>query len=206
MKKNYLSLWMSVLLTASILMSCGGGSGNKQATDGFLGKLPAIVAEYQDSKDRLEAEEKAKAEKLKGKSADAVMKAMADLMEKDKKIKKQLEEDLKAEETILKNKEISTVNNNPSIEVTGLKVISYNDKAVRFKGIAVVKQALSDNWAKCQFQNKDGVMLQEANAFVEVPYEFGAKGAKEGTYDITVSFTFPNPNAGNLDKVVFVIN
>ncbi len=208
MKKNIYKTALTFGLGLGILffVSCGGNSGNSLPKNEYVGNVPSIVAEYNDDKAKLQAEEDKEAKNVNSMSKDELLKKMKEFAEKEKTIEEKMETALEAEKTALKGKELPVVNENPAVEVAGMKVHDINDKYVVFKGSISVKEELANTSIKCIMQDKDGNTIEEIEASINAPYEYGKNGASVGSYEITARIKIDKPESAKLAKMVFVSN
>jgi hypothetical protein len=96
------------------------------------------------------------------------------------------------------------VNNNPNVEVTALKLHDGSEKHASFQGTMLTKTMREGTYVKCQFQDKDGNVIQETSAYIKHAYSgWGKHEVPEGSYETTISLEITDETA-KLAKVVFI--
>ena len=200
---NLFIMKRTVILIASMLL-CGlmlTNCGNKPPKNEIIGNLPAIASEYAKTK----AENEAWAQSLTPpKNKEQAMKLIKEINEKEEAMEQKFKDKLDKELETIKGKELPVVNNNPNVEVTALKLHDGSEKHASFQGTMLTKTMREGTYVKCQFQDKDGNVIQETSAYIKHAYSgWGKHEVPEGSYETTISLEITDETA-KLAKVVFI--
>lgn len=203
MKKVCLFLSFSVCVMV-LFSACGSGGGSSLPKNDIIGNVPSIVAEYNAAVEKLDAEGDKVLKKLEGNTDEnAWMKAMKEHSEKEKAIEAKKNDALNKEFEKIAGNTIPTINKNDLYEVSQLEIDYVNTVQVGFKGTITLKEPYGESAIKCEFQDKDGNVIQDISGFFNFTKIWRDDKAAAGDYEFKVYLDLKNkPEVTNLAQIV----
>ena len=189
------------LFNLFILVSCGGGGSSSMKKNELLGNIPSVIAEYNAAMSDLEKWGDSKRDE---KDAEKLMKLMQEYKEKEEAIEQKAINGLNKEFEGLKEKELPVVNENSDFDVSGLKMEKANIGNVIFRGEITTKTTLIGTSVNCEFQDKDGNVIQAVTGSIKHSWSgWGKHEIPAGSYEFHVTLDITDQTA-DVAKLVFV--